>query len=202
MNYTEDQLENAAIEIFQEMEYQYRLGTELVDRRSNKDVVLEERFREAVYRLNKGIPSETLEEVIKTVINPSSPLLIENNKIFHRYISEGVNVVYRDKDGNERGDHIYLFDFDDHQNNDFLVVNQFTVEEQRNRRPDLVVFINGLPVSVIELKTASNEDVSINDAYLQLQTYKEEIPSLFTTNAFMVIKRWNIRKGRKSYGKL
>ena len=189
MNYTEDQLENAAIEIFQEMGYEYVLGPNLTDRKSNKDVILEDRFRDAVYRLNKEIPNDCLEEVIKNIINPNSPLLIENNKIFHKYINEGVNVVYRDKEGNDRGDHVYLFDFgeDSSINNDFLVVNQLTVEEHRERRPDLVVFINGLPVSVIELKTASNENVSINDAYLQLQTYKEDIPSLFSTNAFMVI---------------
>ena len=115
------------------------------------------------------------------------PELVANNKAFHRMLTEGVKVSYH-RDGNERGDLVWLIDFKNPENNDFLVVNQFTVVENGvNKRPDVVIFINGLPLVVIELKNPADENATVKSAYKQLQTYKQAIPSLFTYNEILVI---------------
>lgn len=150
-------------------------------------VVLVERLRDALERINPEIPSEAIEEAMRQVLRPESPSLIENNRRFHKMLTDGVDVSWRTEDG-EKHDKVWLVDRDDPDNNEFLVVNQFTViEDKRNRRPDVVLFVNGLPLAVIELKNPAEEKTTLRHAYNQLQTYKKDIPSLFTYNALLVI---------------
>ncbi len=161
---------------------------ELFEERSTYgDVVLVKRLREALARINRLIPAEAIEDAVRKVLRTESPSLVENNRRFHRFLTDGVSVEYR-RDDRIVHDTVWLFDFEEPENNDWVAVNQFTVEENRkNRRPDIVVFVNGLPLSVIELKNLADENATIRDAYHQLQTYKKDIPSLFPFNELLVI---------------
>ncbi|MDP8204650.1 MAG: type I restriction endonuclease [Candidatus Tenebribacter mawsonii] len=117
----------------------------------------------------------------------NSPELISNNESFHRMLTEGIKVSYQ-KEGHQRGDLVWLIDFKNPENNDFVVANQFTViENGNNKRPDVILFVNGIPLVVIELKNPTDENATIKSAFRQLQTYKEIIPSLFTYNGLMII---------------
>ncbi len=195
MNYTEDNLEHAAIEIFeQELGYEFKHGPDIAvdgeypERQNYNDVFLFDRLQSAILRINKDIKPNEISSAIKKLIELHTPILVENNRNFHRNLVEGIDVPYKDKDGNDRFKKVYVIDFENPSNNDYLVVNQFTViENGKNRRPDLVIFINGIPVSVFELKSASKEEATIFDAYKQFQTYKEQITSLFIPNAFLII---------------
>ncbi len=193
-NFYEDNLEQAIIQIFEnDLGYEYKSGIDIAPesvesaRDDFHEVILKEKFFDSLKRINPTISKDVLEDVFKQVIHPNSPMMSENNKTFHKYLVEGVDVVYKDKDGNDKGDKVYLFDFKDISKNEFLIVNQFTIVEFDERRPDLILFINGLPLVVFELKSLSNEKVGCEKAYNQLQTYKQKIPSLFNTNAFLVI---------------
>ena len=157
------------------------------ERSRYEDVVLTQRLRDAVARLNPNIPAEAHEEAIRKVLSPHSPALVQNNRAFHRMLVDGVEVEYRDSDGATRGGGAQLVDFENPENNDWLAVNQFTVMEETERRPDIVLFINGIPVGVIELKNPSDENATVWSAFRQLQTYKREIPHLFTYNEALVI---------------
>ena len=160
---------------------------EMPERQSWSDVVLVNRLRDALQRINPTIPDEAIEEAMRQVLRPESPSLIENNRRFHKMLTDGVDVSWRTDEG-EQHDKVWLIDRDDPDANDFLVVNQFTViEDKRNRRPDVVLFVNGLPLAVIELKNPAEEKTTLRHAYNQLQTYKKDIPSLFTYNALLVI---------------
>ncbi len=151
------------------------------------DVVLVGRLRAALKRINPDIPAEGLDDAIRKVTRPESPSLIINNRAFHRLLTDGVDVAWMGDDGETFGK-VWLVDAAAPENNDFLAVNQFTIiENKRERRPDVVVFINGLPLAVIELKNPADEKATIRQAYNQLQTYKEQIPSLFVYNALLVI---------------
>ena len=151
-------------------------------------MVLLGRLRNAVERLNPQIPAEAREEAIRKVLHPESPSLVVNNRKFHAMLRDGVEVEYRRRDGSIAGDRVRLIDYDDPDNNDWLVVHQFTViEAGHNRRADVVVFINGLPLGVIELKNPGDENATIWNAFTQLQTYKQQIPSLFVYNETLVV---------------
>jgi type I restriction enzyme R subunit len=189
----EDAIETLAIERLQALGYQYIHGAEIApdstspERESFADVLLIERLRQAVKRINPTIAQPALDEAIKTIQRISSPELLANNEAFHRLLTEGVNVSYQ-KDGSQRGDLVWLIDFANPDNNEFLVVNQYTIiENNQNKRPDLILFVNGIPLVVIELKNAADENTTLKSAYQQLNTYKETIPSLFTYNGFVVI---------------
>jgi len=148
---------------------------------------LVERLKEAIDKLNPTIPDEAKERAVKQILRTESSKLVTNNKNFHNYLVNGVDVEYR-YEGRIKGDIVKIFDFENPENNDFLAVNQFTViEGSHNRRPDIVLFVNGLPLAVIELKNPADEEATIGSAYRQLQTYKEEIPSLFTYNELLVV---------------
>jgi len=158
------------------------------ERISYGDVILAERLKAAIARLNPALPSDALAEAHAKLLKVETPSLIEENRRLHRYLVEGVPVEVRRTDGSIGGEQARLIDFDDPQNNDWLVVNQFTVIEQgAERRPDMVIFVNGLPLGVIELKNPGDENATLDGAFNQLQTYKEQIPSLFRTNAVLVI---------------
>ena len=152
------------------------------------DVVLAQRLRHALARLNPDLPADALDDAFRRLIRPHGSTLEARNRAFHRMIVDGVTVEYRDANGAGRGAQARVFDFDDPANNDWLAVNQFTVVENRHeRRPDMVLFVNGLPLAVIELKNPADEEATIWTAWQQLQTYKAEIPSLFAFNAALVV---------------
>jgi type I restriction enzyme, R subunit len=158
------------------------------ERDSYGDVVLVGRLRDAVNRLNPAIPEEAREDAIRKALRVGTPSPVQTNRNFHAMLRDGVAVEYRRPDGSVAGDHVRLADFERVAANDWLAVNQFTVKEgQRNRRPDIVVFLNGLPLAVIELKNPADEDATIWNAFNQLQTYKREIGGLFHYNECLVI---------------
>jgi hypothetical protein len=151
------------------------------------DVILEGRLRTALRDINPNIPPSAIDDAVRKIVLPESPSLIENNRRFHRILTDGVDVSYME-DSREKFDKVWLFDLENLENNDWLVVNQFTViENGKNRRPDLVVFVNGLPFAVIELKNPADEKATIRQAFNQLQTYKQDVPGLFTYNALLII---------------
>ena len=157
------------------------------ERSRYEDVALTGRFRDAVARLNPNIPAESQGEAIQKVLSPNSPSLTQNNRAFHLMLVDGIEIEYRDSDGTTRGGRVQLIDFENPVNNDWLAVNQFAVKGESVRRPDIVVFINGLPLGVIELKNPTDKNATVWSAFRQLQTYKREIPRLFTYNGALVI---------------
>ncbi|MCB2099826.1 MAG: type I restriction endonuclease subunit R [Rhodobacterales bacterium] len=157
------------------------------ERASYDQVLLPVRLSRALERLNPHLPAETREEALRKVQQTETPSLVEENRRLHRYLIEGVPVEITREDGSTGGDVARLIDFAHPNANDWLAVNQFTVVEQgHNRRPDVVLFVNGLPLAVIELKNPGDENATLSGAYNQLQTYKNQIPSLFRTNAVLV----------------
>ncbi len=160
------------------------------ERASNGDVILPVRLAAAVDRLNLAIPADARADAIRKVMAVELPSLVEENRRLHKLIVEGVPVEYRGSDGSIRGDRVRLVDFSTVPGldmNDWLAVNQFTVIERGHvRRPDIVLFVNGLPLAVIELKNPGDENATVTGAYNQLQTYKSEIGSLFRTNALLI----------------
>jgi len=190
---TENAIEEHAIQLLETQGYSYIHGPAIApdsdtpERHSFEDVLLLDRLESAVTRINPKIPPEARNDAVKQIQRLNSPELIADNEAFHRMLTEGITVSYQ-KDGRSRGDLVWLIDFTDLTKNDFLVVNQFTVIQNNvNKRPDVVIFINGLPLVLMELKNAADENATIKSAYKQLQTYKQEISSLFTPNAVMVI---------------
>jgi len=190
---TESAIETFAIELLKNQGYHYVPGPDIApdsvtpERSSFEEVLLVERLKNAVARINPAVPAEARDEAIRQITRISSPDLIANNETFHRLLTEGVQVNYQ-KNGYNRGDLVWLVDFNHPENNEFLVVNQFTIVENHvNKRPDVVLFVNGIPLVVIELKNAADENATIHAAFQQLQTYKQAIPSLFTYNGFLVI---------------
>ncbi|MDF0534692.1 type I restriction endonuclease subunit R [Shewanella sp. A32] len=206
MSIMEDQLEQLCISWFQDVGYQYLNGYDIApdgvtpEREDFYQVVLVKRLLDRLEILNPEIPHEALLDAVKTVTTAQTPVLIKSNRIFHKYLTEGVPLDYSVTEAGKpttKHTHVRLFDFDHVEQNEFLVVNQFTIIGKKgNRRPDIVLFINGLPISVIELKNPADEQVDIWDAYNQLQTYKAEISDLFVFNEALVISDgWIARVG-------
>ena len=158
------------------------------EREAYADVILQKRLIAAIEKLNPAIPPEARSDALRKVMATDRPLLVEENRRLHKLIVEGVDVEFYSEDGTIRGDQVRLIDFTDIDANDWLANGQFTViEGSINRRPDVVVFVNGLPLGVIELKAPGGETATLAGAHNQLQTYKTQIPSLFRTNAVLVI---------------
>jgi type I restriction enzyme, R subunit len=194
MTLNESTVERAALSWFHELGYTVAHGPHLApgepasERGSFADVVLVNRLRDAIAKLNPQIPADARDEALRKVTRIGSPSLLQTNRAVHRLLRDGVEVEYTRADGTIAFDHARLVDFDDPLANDWLAVNQFAVTDgQHHRRPDIVVFINGLPLGLIELKNAADEDATIWSAFQQLQTYKAEIPSLLHFNAVMVV---------------
>ncbi|MCD6236366.1 MAG: type I restriction endonuclease subunit R [Thermoplasmata archaeon] len=189
---SEEDVEQFALDVLTGLGYERVYGPDISEgglnpERRYDEVVLVQRLRRAIDKFNPGVPQEAKEEAIKKVLRVTSQNLVENNHVFHRMLVDGVDVEYR-KDGRIVGDKVWLFDFKELGNNEFLAVNQFTViEGNNNRRPDIVLFVNGLPLVVIELKNPAEEEATIWSAYNQLQTYMQEIPSLFHFNEILII---------------
>ncbi|MCF6268644.1 MAG: type I restriction endonuclease subunit R [Melioribacteraceae bacterium] len=203
---TENRIEEFAIELLVRLGYQYIFAPDIapdastslsipvpsslsgVERRNSyEEVLLAERLQNAISRINPTIPIDAQEEAFKEIQRINSPELLANNETFHRMLTEGINVSYQ-KDYVHRGDLVWLIDFENPENNEFIVANQFTViENGNNKRPDIILFVNGIPLVVIELKNPADENATVKSAFKQLETYKAIIPSLFTYNGLMII---------------
>lgn len=203
---TEDQLEQECIRWFTDQGYLYKNGYDIApdgdspERDDYHQVVLKQRLLNQLAIINPELPIEALNDVVNTVSSPDTPILIKNNRAFHKFVIEGVPVEYtavEDGESKTKHTHAQLMDFTTPDNNEFLIVNQFTITGTKgNRRPDVVVFINGLPISVIELKNPADEHADIWNAFNQLQTYKDEISDLFVFNeALIVSDGWTARVG-------
>lgn len=195
-NITESIIEQATLDWFKELGYSIIYGPDiapgelLAERASYSDVILDGRLRSALVGINPSIPPEAIDDAYRKLTRAihESPLFYENNHRFHKMLADGVDVEYKNSEGRIIGDKVWLADFNNPDNNDWLVVNQFTVVEgQNNRRPDVVIFVNGLPLGIIELKNPADENATCKDAFNQFQTYKKEIPSLFPYSEILVV---------------
>jgi type I restriction enzyme R subunit len=190
---TENIIEESAIEILQSQGWEYANGKEIspeglfCERENYSQIVLVNRLRNAIARINPEIPLDAQEAAVQKVLRIASPEMLHNNEEFHRLLVEKVKIPYQEN-GYERSYEVALIDFEHYANNQFLVVNQYTIiENNQNKRPDVLLFVNGLPLVVVELKNAASEIADIKSAYQQLQTYKAIIPSLFTYNAICIL---------------
>lgn len=191
---TEDEIEQIALQTFEEQGYEIINGISL--ERAYNEVVLTSRLEEAIAKLNPSIPYEVREEAVKQVLRVQHTSLLTNNEAFHKLLTEGVDVKGREGTENKTFK-VWLMDFDNPLNNDFVAVNQFTiVEKHTNKRPDVILFINGLPLVVIEIKNATSENATIKNAFDQLQTYKQAISRLFNYNSILIATDgWFARAG-------
>ena len=191
--FTESVVEQAALAWLESLGWRVTHGLEIApgeagaERGDYAQVVLEARLREALARLNPVLPPQALEDVFRRLMRPEGAEVSARNRAVHRLLVEGVTVEYHAPDGAIRGAQARVLDFEHPKNNDWLAVNQFTVAENKHtRRPDVVLFVNGLPLAVIALKNAADEDATIWTAFQQLQTYKAELPSLFAFNEVLM----------------
>ncbi|WP_230407766.1 type I restriction endonuclease subunit R [Undibacterium rivi] len=197
---TEEQLEQLCLNWFQEIGYDYVCGYDIApdgvspERADYRQIILPARLFSALQKINPQIPVATLEQVALHIAKPETPILIKNNKAFHQLLLEGVKVEFKsqevDANGNAESkiDYVQLIDFANVRNNEFLVVNQYSLAGSKgNRRPDVLVFINGIPLAVLELKNPADQNADIWQAFQQIQTYKEEIPDLFIFNEAVVV---------------
>ncbi|MHB8304010.1 MAG: type I restriction endonuclease [Acidobacteriaceae bacterium] len=196
MSIYEDDVEQEMLGWFEDLGYEVIFGPELApdgarpERKSYKHVLLEGRLRDALHRLSPELPTAAIIDAVDVLANAATPGMLAGNHEFQRRLTTGVQ-VYWQQDGETKGARVRLADFTDPDKNDWLAVNQFTVigatlSGNRERRPDVVVFLNGMPVAVFELKNAATEDADVWAAYRQLQTYQVDIPELFRTNGMLV----------------
>lgn len=190
---TENDIELLTIQRLEQSGYSYIYGPSIApdsdapERESFEQVLLTVRLQKAVQKINPHLPASAHTEAIREVQRIASPELLDNNESFHRYLTEGIPVNKR-VDGDDRGDRVWLIDFNHPHNNEFIVTNQFTIiENNHNKRPDVILFVNGIPLVVMELKNAADENATIKSAYQQIDTYKAMIPSLFIYNGFNII---------------
>ena len=191
---TEDDVEQLSLDWLSAVDWQTVNGGEIAPESTNAErddfgvVILEGRLRDAIERLNPNLGFNALDDAYRKLMAPQGTSLEVKNESFHRMLVDGVNVEYRDGDGRIRGAQVRVIDFDVVEANDFLAVNQFAAMENKNsRRPDVVLFVNGLPLGIIELKNPTDEDATVRSAWNQLQTYKSELPTLFSMNELLVV---------------
>ena len=194
VGFTENEVEAAALAWLESLGWAVAHGPDIApdalaaERSDYGQVMLEQRVRASLAQLNPDLPTTALEDAFRRLTRPEGPTLEALNRAFHRMAVDGVTVEYRDDNGAVHGAQARVIDFDDPANNDWLAVNQFTaVENKHERRPDIVLFVNGLPLGVIELKNPADEEATIWTAWQQLQTYKAELPSLFAMNAALMV---------------
>ena len=195
---TEADVESAALDWLTNLGWRVAHGLDIApdsptaERADYAQVVLERRVWDALAALNSGLPGGALDDAFRKLTRPEGSTVNARNRAFHRMLVNGVEIEYRDAEGRVRGDQVRVLDFEVPANNDWLAVNQFSVTENRNtRRPDVVLFVNGLPLGLIELKNPADEDATIRTAWRQLQTYKAELPTLFTMNEALVVSDGN-----------
>lgn len=191
--FTEAELEETALEWLEEVGYSTVSGSqfdpeqELSSRSSYLDVILVDHLRNALINVNPSLTIEVIDDAIRQISTLSHPDLMTMNRSFHQFITDGIDVETREGTRNSTKK-VWLFDFEHPENNEFLAVNQFVIREgETEKRPDVILFVNGLPLVVLELKNATNENVGTSDAYNQLQTYKSSISNLFKFNEMMII---------------
>jgi type I restriction enzyme, R subunit len=190
--FSESDVEEAALDWFEELGYVKIHAPNIApdqpekERENYGEVILIKRLENAINEINPDIPQEAKQDAIKKILNTSSQNLFTNNHNFHKMLSEGIDVEFT-LDGKIKYDKVWIIDFENKDNNDWMAANQFTVIENTNRRPDIAVFINGIPISLIELKNAADEKATISNAYHQFQTYKKDIPTIFVYNEILVI---------------
>ena len=191
---SEADVEQVALEWLSSLGWQVAYGPDMApdtpgaERTDFTQVVLEERLQDALFDLNPGLPASALETGLRTLINPDGPTPETRNRTFHHGLTRGVTVPVRRDDGTMSGEPAAVVDFENPDNNNWLAVNQFTVREnQSTRRADVVLFLNGLPVGIIELKNPADENADVWDAWQQLQTYQNELPTLFSMNEFLMV---------------
>jgi type I restriction enzyme R subunit len=213
MAFIESEIEQVVLVWFDDLNYQFVFGPDLAsdgispERSNYHDVILARRLQQSLHQLNPFLPDSVLDQAFRLVTHPSEASLLRNNHSFHKLLIEGIPIDYHAIDGRLASSNVKVIDFDDPDNNDWLVVNQFTVEASYhnnviNRRPDVIVFVNGLPLAVLELKDPTDEKATIWSAFNQIQTYKEQIPSLFVYNELLVISDGlNARMGSLTAGK-
>ncbi|MBK6611768.1 MAG: type I restriction endonuclease subunit R [Sphingobacteriales bacterium] len=198
---TENEIEQIALDILNEdLGYTVLYGPDIAEgdtkERDYNEVVLQQRLKNAIEKINPSIPADAKEEAFKKALRTTTISLFENNQSFHQMLTEGIDVKFSIGDGKTKTDKVWLIDFTNPENNEFNAINQFTViENHNNKRPDIVLFVNGLPLVVIELKNAIDENADVKAAFNQLQTYKQLIPSLFTYNAFLIVSDGWFAKG-------
>ena len=190
---TEADVEAAALDWLTGLGWQVAHGPDIApdtpsaERSDYGQVILERRLRDSLAELNPDLPSDALDDAFRKLIRPEGATLEARNRAFHRMLVEGMTVEHRDSEGRIRGAQVKVVDFDDPNANDWLAVNQLTVTENRStRRPDVVLFVNGLPLGVIDLKNPADEDATVWTAWQQLQTYKAEMPTLFSMNEALI----------------
>ena len=195
-SFTESAVEEATFEWLERLGYTVLHGPEIAagepaaerDDPGYHDVILERRLRQALRRLNPALPQEAIEDAYRRLTRIDAPTLVTRNHALHLYLVEGVTVEYTRPDGSIGGALVRVIDYDDPDNNDWVALNQFTVVEgQNNRRPDVLIFLNGLPIALMELKNPADENATIWSAFEQIQTYKAQIPSLFTYNEWLIV---------------
>ena len=192
--FTESDIEEATLAWLADLGWTVTHGPDIAhdalaaERLDYGQVVLEQRLRDSLARFNPDLPAEVLDDAFRRLAHPEGPTLETRNRAFHRMLVDGITVEYRASDGAVRGSQVRMIDFDDPANNDWLAVNQFTVVENKHeRRPDIVLFVNGVPLGIIELKNPADEEATIWTAWQQLQTYKAELPALFAMNAALIV---------------
>ena len=182
---TESDVEELFLGILSIIGYSIEFGPDISpggkeQEREYSDPIITNRLKERLQLINPEIPNEAIEEAIRIIRRNNSQDLASNNHDFHNLIVNGIDVQYRKRNGSIKHDKVFIFDFNNMENNEFLAVNQFTIIENRHeRRPDIVLFVNGIPVVIIELKNPEDENATIWSAYRQIQTYLSEIPSMF-----------------------
>src|SRR5690625_3424866 len=190
----EDDLEELTLEWLEELGYETLHGPDIAvdgeypERNSYQDVILGDRLEEALWKINPQASSNIVNRALRSIEAINSPSVVINNRNFQKYVTDGIDVEYRTDDGRNATQKLWLFDWENINNNEFVAVNQFTViEGQYNKRPDIVIFVNGLPLVVIELKNATDERTGITEAFRQIQTYKSTVPSLFNYNTLLIV---------------
>jgi len=192
IKFTESDVEEAALDWFKELGYNTIYAPSIApdqpekERENYNEVILIQRLESAIDRINPNIPQEARQDALKKILTAPTQNLYANNHNFHKLLTEGIDVEFT-LDGEIKHDKVWIFDFTNPDNNDWLAANQFTVIENANRRPDIAVLVNGIPISLIELKNAADEKATITNAYNQFQTYKQDIPTIFVYNEILVI---------------
>lgn len=193
MPFTEEMFENAVIELLEKMGYTHIYAPDM-NRDDYSDPLLSSELRDSLVRINKGLPIDAIEEAISKLKNIDTGSLVQKNKVFMGYLQNGVEVKYFFK-GEERSSIVYLIDYSKLENNHFYAVNQYTyIENGNNRRPDIILYINGLPLVLIELKSPSQDEAGAENAYNQIRNYMQDIPSMFIYNAICVISDLSTNK--------
>ena len=193
-SFTESVVEEAALAWLEALGYTIISGPDIApetpeaERDLWSQVILPNRLRQALQQLNLDLPKSAIEDAFRKLERPDLPSLVANNHIVHKYLIEGVPVEYERPDGSIGGGLVRIIDFENPENNEFLAINQFTIKQDQNeRRPDIILFVNGLPLAIIELKNAVDEQATITNAFNQIQNYKQQIPSIFIYNEALVV---------------